>query len=39
VIAEVAGCDPIDAALDRHSGTQILHAIKPTLKGISAGTR
>jgi hypothetical protein len=39
VVAKVAGCDPTDAALDRHSGTQILHAIKPTLIGISAGTR
>jgi hypothetical protein len=35
----MAGCDPVDAALDRHSGTQILQAIKPTLIGVSAGTR
>jgi hypothetical protein len=38
VIAKVAGCDPIDPALDRNPGTQILQAIKPTLIGISAGT-
>jgi hypothetical protein len=39
VIAKVAGCDPVDAALDRHSGTQVLQAVKLTLIGISAGTR
>jgi hypothetical protein len=39
VIAKVTGSNPIDAALDRHPGTQILQAIKPVLIGISAGTR
>jgi len=39
VIAKVTGSNPIDAALDRHSGTQILQAIKPALIRISAGAR
>jgi len=39
VIAKVAGCDPIDSALYRYSGAQILQAIKPTLIGISAAAR